>query len=151
MQNKQEATRRRHVVSLCRHRLKGGVEKSRNVQLYRRVSPWGIYLRWQFKSSSRMAPFCVGLQNLGPRKSSLWIIERHFVLKVERNFRTLSFLDEKFEGEAFWLGLWTNDYIQWKNMEDQIVPNELLLWRDHEPIGIEDKIASVGRWLGFGL
>ena len=64
--------------------------------------------------------------------------------KLNGTSEQLIFLDERFEGEKFWLGLWTDDYIHWKDMEGQIVSNDLLLWGSNEPSGVEDRIASVG-------
>ena len=60
---------------------------------------------------------------------------------INGTLEQLQFFASKFT-RAYFIGLWTEDYVIWKTLDGKVVPGELLFWAPNEPGGIENRMAA---------
>ena len=73
----------------------------------------------------------------------------HLFYDVDGTIEQLNWLNEKMDGKYYWLGIYTEDFINWISLDGEVL-NSKLLWKTGQPNnsgGLQKHVTSGG---GFG-
>ena len=69
----------------------------------------------------------------------------HLFHSLNGTLSQLDFFYQRFDMRRYWLGIWTEDHVEWRNMNGEIVSESLIIWSTRQPnnyMGIEQYLGA---------